>query len=71
MPHWFHKTLPINIFYLFSKFCVLEKKARNIYTRMFGFTFPGEDGGIIKGGGMIKAGGRNIYKNNHLSGEGC
>ena len=44
MFDWLHKTLSKNTFYvLLVKILHLEKKTRNIYTRMFGFTFPRED----------------------------
>ena len=51
---WFHKTLPINNFYVFLVKMLNLKKARNVYTRMLEFTFPGAD--MINQNGGWKSG---------------
>ena len=51
---WFLKTLPINSFYVFLVKMLNLKKARNIYTRMLEFTFPGAD--MINQNGGWKSG---------------
>ena len=57
---WFHKTLPINSFYVFLVKMLNLKKARNIYTRMLEFTFPGAD--MINQNGGWKSGRTLQYK---------
>ena len=43
MFHWFYKTLPISTFHVLLTKTLHLKKARNIYTRMLEFNFPGVD----------------------------
>ena len=43
MFDWLHKTLSKNTFYVLLVQILHLKKTRNIYTRMFGFTFPRGD----------------------------
>ena len=61
MFQWFHKTLPINAFYvLLVTVLHLAKRTRNIYTQMLEFTFPG-DNVIFKRGICGQGGDCNKY----------